>query len=176
MRSHAPAAATVGGVRRLRDTRVLDGLLAVALAIALQVHLQISEHVDGTLVNVVGALGLTLPLAVRHRAPFAMAATFAATALLNAIAGGGLFQGEPPPFPSLIAGAIVFCSLGAYAEDRPGLIGAGLGLAGLWGSAIVNGQVDQSLLFAAGLVFVPWLVGRSMRARVVRYELLEREL
>ena len=75
MRSVARLAATVGEVRRLRDTRVLDGLLAVALTIALQVHLQNHQHVDATLVNVVGALGLTLPLAVRHRAPFAMAAT-----------------------------------------------------------------------------------------------------
>jgi signal transduction histidine kinase len=175
MRSVAAPAATVGGVRRLRDTRLLDGLLAIAMATALQLHLQISDHVDAALVNVVGALGLTLPLAVRHRAPFAMAATFAATAVLNAIVGGGLFEGEPPPFPSLIAGAIVFYSLGAYAEDRPALIGACLGLAGLWGSAIVNGQVDQSLLFAAGLVFTPWLVGRSIRSRALRYALLERE-
>jgi signal transduction histidine kinase len=176
MRTAGLGAATVGRVQRLRDKRLLDGLLAAAMATALQVHLQVSDHVDASLVNVVGALLLTLPLAVRRRAPFAVAAIFGATALLNTIAGGGLFQGEPPPFPSLIAGAIVFCSLGAYAEDRPALAGAGLGLAGLWGSAIVNGQVDQSLLFAAGLVFVPWLVGRSMRARAVRYELLEREL
>jgi signal transduction histidine kinase len=162
-------------VQRLRDTRLLDGLLAVVAATVLQLHLQIDDHGDATVVNVVGALALTLPLAVRHRAPFAVATIFAATALLNAILGGGLFEGEPPPFPSLIAGAIVFYSLGAYAEDRPALIGACLGVAGLWGSAISNGQLDQSLLFAAALVFTPWLVGRSIRSRALRYELLERE-
>ena len=74
--------------------------------------------------NAVGGLLLTLPLAARRRAPLAVAGIFAAAAALNAILGGGLFEGEPPPFASLITGAVAFYSLGAHADDRPALVGA----------------------------------------------------
>jgi signal transduction histidine kinase len=104
-------------------------------------------------------------------------APFVAAAALNAILGGGLFEGEPPPLASLITGVIVFYSVGAYAEDRPALWGAGLGIAGLWSSVVVSGEVDlQSLLFSAGLVVAtPWFAGRTVRSRALRMAMLERE-
>jgi len=162
-------------VKGLRDHRLLDGLLAVALASALLT--QLAADGDATLLNAAGALLLTLPLAARRRAPLAVAGVFAATAALNAILGGELFAGEPPPFTSLIAGAVTFFSLGAHAEDRPATAGAGLGVAGLWSAVVASGQLDvQSFLFSAGLIVAtPWLLGRSIRARSLRLELLERE-
>ena len=162
-------------MKGLRDHRLLDGLLAVALASALLT--QLAADGDATLLNAAGALLLTLPLAARRRAPLAVAGVFAATAALNAILGGELFAGEPPPFTSLIAGAVTFFSLGAHAEDRPATAGAGLGVAGLWSAVVASGQLDvQSFLFSAGLIVAtPWLLGRSIRARSLRLELLERE-
>jgi signal transduction histidine kinase len=175
-------AATVGrveplGLGRLRlDTRLLDALLAVALATALELHLALGDHPGGTLVNAAGALLLTLPLAARRHAPLAVAAVFTAAAALNALLGGGLFAGEPPPFPSLLAGAVTFYSLGAHAEDRPALAGAALGVAGLWTGVIATGPDVQSFLFSAGLIVAtPWLAGRTVRSRSLRTALLERE-
>ena len=170
-----PRAATVARVQRLRDTRLLDGLIAVVLAAALQ--LQLGDHEGGALVNVAGGLLLTLPLAARRRAPLAVAGVYTAAAALNAILGGGLFAGEPPPFASLVAGVVTFYSLGAHADDRAALMGAGLGVAGLWSTVIASDHVDvQSFLFSAGLIVAtPWLVGRSSRARALRMAMLERE-
>jgi signal transduction histidine kinase len=168
--------ANVGRVERLRDSRMQDGLIAVALAAALQLQLLLGDRGGGALVNAAGGLLLTLPLAARRRAPLAVAGAFVAAALLNAILGGGLFEGEPPPLASLVSGAIVFYSVGAYAEDRPALWGAGLGVAGLWSSVIASGELDvQSFLFSGLIVATPWFAGRSVRSRALRMAMLERE-
>ncbi|MEJ7894902.1 MAG: sensor histidine kinase [Solirubrobacteraceae bacterium] len=161
----------------MRESRLLDGLIAVALATALQLQVLLGDFAGGGLLDAVGGLLLTLPLAARRRAPFAVAGIFAATAAVNAILGGGLFAGEPPPFASLVAGAVAFYSLGAHAENRPALAGAGLGVAGLWVTVIATGPADaQSFLFSAGLIVAtPWLVGRSMRSRSLGMALLNRE-
>ncbi|HYH88697.1 MAG TPA: sensor histidine kinase [Solirubrobacteraceae bacterium] len=160
----------------LLDPRLLDGLLALVLTVALLRRLGPGEDADDTLVNVVGGLFLTLPLAARRRAPLAVTCTFAATAALNAILGGDLFAGEPPLPASLIAGAVTFYSLGAHAEERRAVVGAAVGLAGVW-TAVIATDVDlQSFLFSTGLIVAtPWLVGRSTRARALRRTLLERE-
>ena len=162
--------------RRLRvDPRLFDALLAVALATALQFRL-LGDEPGGTVVNTAGALLLTLPLAARRRAPLAVAVVFAATAALNAILGGGLFAGEPPPVAALLAGAVAFYSLGVYADDRPALEGAAVGVAGVW-TAVIASQPDfQSFLFSAGLIVAtPWLAGRAVRSRMLRAAMLERE-
>ena len=165
-------------MERLRDPRLLDWLIALILAVALELQLLLGDFAGGTLVNSVGALLLTLPLAARRRAPLAVAAVFTTTAALSAIVGGGLFDGEPPPFASLLAGAATFYSVGAYAEDRAALAGAVAGVAGLW-TAVIAGRDHveiQIFLFSGGLIVVtPWLVGRSGRARLQRIALLERE-
>ena len=163
-------------MRRLRDTRVIDGLLALALGTALVAHVALRGD-DALAVDAVSALALTLPLAARRRAPLHVTCAFSAVALLNAILGGSLFEGDPPAAASLLAGALTFYSLGAYAEDRPALAGAGIGVAGLWTGVLVSGPVDApSFLFSAGLVVAtPWLIGRTHRARAQRLALLERE-
>jgi signal transduction histidine kinase len=162
---------------RLRETLLLDASIVLALSVALQVHMQVSDQTDASPLNVAAALLLTLPLAVRRRAPLLVAVLFAATAALSTALGGGLFVGEPPPFASLIAGAATFYALGMYAESRDAQIGAALGVAGLWTAVIVSGQIDpQSFLFSAGLIVAtPWLLGRNNRSRALRLELSQRE-
>ncbi len=170
-RARGAWAATFGDVERL-----YDALLAVALTTALQLQLALGDHPGGAAVNAVGGLLLTLPLVARRRAPLAVAGTFTAAAALNAILGGGLFEGQPPPAASLITGAVVFYSLGAHADDRPALAGALAGVAGLWMTVIATEADLQSFLFSGGLIVAtPWLVGRSVRARSQRMALLESE-
>jgi signal transduction histidine kinase len=162
------------------DPRGLDALIAVALAVVLLLQIALGDHVEGTPVDVVGGLFLTLPLAVRRRWPLAVAVVFASAAALNAILGGpppaGLFDGEPPPFAPLAAGVITFYSLGAYAGERRALAGAGLGIAGVWTAVLATGPDVQSFLFSAGLVVAtPWLTGRSVRARALMQEREQRQ-
>jgi signal transduction histidine kinase len=154
--------------RVLLERRSLDAALALALSVVMQTHLVIGRHDPTLALDVAGGLFLTLPLAARRRAPFALASVFAAAAALNAILGGALLRGEPPPVPSLIAGAVVFYSLGAYAEHRRAILGAVIGIAGLWVDVIANGQIDSSFAWSAGFVLLPWLVGRNIQSRSLR--------
>ena len=154
----------------------LDTLLAVALTVALQLHLAFADHPGNALVNVVGGVLLTLPLVVRRRAPLAVAGVYTAAAAFSTILGGGLFAGEPPQGAPLVAGVIAFYSLGAYAAERPALFGAVAGVAGLWITVLAGGDIDvPSFLFSGGLiVLTPWLVGRTVRARAQRVTELAR--
>jgi signal transduction histidine kinase len=163
---------------RLRDPRLLDVLLALALATGLELQLALGDHRGGGAVNAVAALALTLPLVARRRAPVAVAGAYAAISVLGALAGSGLHEGQPPPVASLLAGALTFYSLGAYtADDRRALAGAGLGIAGLWATVLIGNEIDvQSFGFSAGLIVAtPWLIGRSTRARAQRMALLVAE-
>jgi hypothetical protein len=84
-----PRGGTVARVERVRlDPARLDVLVALGLATVLMLQIWLSDHIDGTVVDVVGGLCLTLPLAVRRRAPLAVAVVFATAAALDAILGG----------------------------------------------------------------------------------------
>ena len=164
-------------VQRVRDQRLLDWLIAVVLAVALELHLVLRDEGSVAVVDVAGGLLLTLPLAARRRAPIAVAGLFGATAFLNSVLGGALFEGEPPPGAALVAGAIAFYSVGAYSDDRPARAGVGIGVVSVWSAVLAGGDIDvQSFLFSAGLVVVaPWLAGRTSRSRAQRVAAIERE-
>jgi len=164
-------------IERLRDPRVADACTAVALAVALELQLALGDDPGASLVNVLGGLALTLPLAFRRRAPLGVALAFAAAAVLQALLDGRLYAGEPPLLAALAAGVLAFFSLGAHAAERPALLGLGAGVAGLWATVLLSDHVDvQSFFFSAGLVALsPWLAGRTARARALRTAALERE-
>ena len=162
-----------------------DWLLAVALAAALMVQLALHDSEGSTALNAASGLLLTLPLAFRRRAPLAVIAIFSATAIANEALGGALFtfpeagaaESDPPLFASLAAGIVAFYSLGAYAEDRAAVGGALLGLAGLWATVVVSGQVEvASFIWSGGLIAAtPWFAGRVARSRRQRIASLELE-
>jgi signal transduction histidine kinase len=162
---------------RALDPRVVDGLIALALAVALELQLALGAAARVTAVGVVAGLVLTLALAWRRRAPVAVVLAYAGVAAMQSALGGTIFDGEPPLVAALVTGAVAFYALGAYAEERPAVLGLALGVAGLWTTVVVSGHSDpQSYLFSAGLVGLsPWLAGRTSRARTLRTQALERE-
>jgi signal transduction histidine kinase len=161
---------------RLR-TNPADALLALAVAVALELHLLLGGEPGAAPASVVGALAITLPLAWRRRAPLAVALAYAVFCPLQGLLGGELFTGDPPLIGALVAGAIAFYSLGAHAPDRQATYGLLAGIAGMWLGVLASDAVDvQSFVFSAGLVgLAPWFAGRATRARRLRAEAVERE-
>jgi signal transduction histidine kinase len=184
---------TVGRMRsasvidRLRalDPRIADGLIALALAILIELQFILGDQPgrEADAVNLIGGLALTVPIAWRRRAPLAMICVYLVVGLVNEALDGGLFSfpagdggDEVPPFATLITGAVAFYSLGAHARDDRARLGLGLGLAGQWAIVFVSGQVDfGSFFFSAALAVISWLIGRNTRARVHRLAAAERE-
>jgi signal transduction histidine kinase len=163
--------------RRPLEPRVVDALVALALATTLELQLALADDPGASPVAVIAGLALTVPLAWRRRAPLAMVLVFAAVAAVQGALGGGVFAGEPPLFASLVAGAVVFYSLGAYADDHKARLGAAIGVLGLWATVLVSDHRSlQSFVFSAGLVGLsPWLAGRASRARDFRAAAVARE-
>jgi signal transduction histidine kinase len=177
---------SVGTIDRLRgiDPRIADVLIALGLAILIELQFILGDQPgqEADAVNLIGGLALTAPLAWRRRAPLAMISVFVVAGLANEALGGGLFSfpdgghGEVPPFATLVTGVVAFYSLGAHANDRDARVGLALGLAGLWATVVVSGQVDfGSYFFSTALAVTPWLVGRVTRARNLRLAAAERE-
>jgi signal transduction histidine kinase len=161
---------------RLR-TNPADALLALVVAVALELQVVIGGEPGAAPASVVGALAITVPLAWRRRAPLAVVLAYALICPLQGLLGGELFVGDPPLIGALAAGAIAFYSLGAHAPDRQATAGLLAGIAGMWTGVLASGGVDlQSFVFSAGLIgLAPWLGGRATRARRLRIEALEGE-
>jgi signal transduction histidine kinase len=153
----------------------VDALVALALAAALVLQVLLADRFDATPVTIAGALAITAPLAWRRRAPLAVTLVFAGASALQAALGGGVYEGSPPPVAALVAGAVVFYSLGAHAAEREARIGLVVGVLALWSTHLLTEQPDlQGFLFAGGLIGLsPWLAGRVTRARALRTAVLE---
>jgi signal transduction histidine kinase len=160
----------------LRSARTRDALIALVLAVALELQVFFGRHVDANVVTVAGALALTLPVAWRRSHPLVVVLIFASASPLQGALGGGIYQGAPPPFTALVTGGLIFYSLGAYADDHDARLGLGLGILGLWTTVVVAHHADlQGFLFSGGLVALsPWLAGRVVRARSLRAAAVER--
>jgi signal transduction histidine kinase len=156
--------------------RVQDALLAAALTVALEVQVFLSDHTHGTPVAVVGALGLTLPIAWRRTNPLAMVSVFAASSAVQGALGGGVYEHAPPLHLALVAGLVVFFSVGAHSSsDRAARLGLGIGMLGYAITIVVAGHLAiDSFLWACGLIaLTPWLAGRVVRSRTLRAAAME---
>jgi signal transduction histidine kinase len=155
--------------------RTQDALLAAALTVAVELQVFLNSHTDGSAVAVVGALGLTLPVAWRRSAPLAMTGVFAASSVVQGALGGGVYEHAPPLHTALVTGVVVFFSLGAYAGDRDARIGLAVGLLGYAITIAAAGHLAvDNFLWAFGLItLTPWLAGRVLRARTLRAAALE---
>jgi signal transduction histidine kinase len=156
--------------------RRIDALVAVALLAGMELQLALGHGAGLAALGIAGAVALGLPIVWRRSHPRAVAVAFAAASALQAAAGGGVYEDAPPLAGAILAGAVVFYSLGAYATDRDARTGLAAGVAGLWATVVLADHVElSSFLFSAGLVALsPWLAGRVTRSRGLRAVAMER--
>jgi len=156
--------------------RRTDALIALVLLAGMEVQLALGHAPGPEVLAIAGAVALALPIAWRRSHPLAVAVAFAAASALQAAAGGGVYESAPPLAGAIVAGAVVFYSLGTYAPERDAWTGLAAGIAGLWATVVLADHVElSSFLFSAGLVALsPWLAGRVTRSRKLRAVAMER--
>ena len=146
---------------QLSQPAVRDALLALALAVLVELEILASDVAGPMLLLALLGLGVTLPLAVRRRAPVAVVAIV--TASLLAL---DFFSEVQEPQITLLPVLVATFSAGAYAARRQALVGAAIALVGIFadepGDFIVMGP-----LFAG-----TWLVGRLVRSHSLQAERL----
>jgi len=144
---------------RDRDWRVIDRLFALALILGTQIELLLKPHVHGPRglsMLLYGAISLTL--FVRRERPLLLIAAIT----VGGTVGQAVLQGPPDitfVILILLTGAY---SVGAHARQRVALIGLALGV----GVVIAVSAIrhDSDVIFpTVFFVFVPWLVGRTLR-------------
>jgi signal transduction histidine kinase len=152
-----------------------DGLIAIVAAIACELELGLSHHIQGPrAVNAISALLVTLPIAWRRRWPLLVAPAVTAVIAIQEVAGGDLTENSLVPMLTI---PLAVYALGAICARRQALIGfvTALGLA--W---IAVAAADESLgtfVFVTALVGGPFLVGRIVNARTeLAFELADKAI
>ena len=156
--------------------RRIDALLALALLAAMELQLALGHTPRLEAVAIIGSVALAAPVVWRRSHPRAAVIAFVVASMLQAAAGGGAYEGTPPLGGAIVAGAVVFYSLGTYAPERESTIALAVGIAGLWATVVLADHIElSSFLFSAGLVALsPWLAGRVTRTRILRAAAMER--
>jgi signal transduction histidine kinase len=179
--------------RRWAEARAgdaFDALLALALALSAQyeiwAHPLFDDGIPGPrLANAVLLLLITLPLALRRRAPTTVFVVVLASVALQVVLIDEA-RSDQPPFQHWVALLVVFYSLGAHAERRraivAGVLGGGFVLVGdvvalLSGSATQEDTVPAWFMLAAAYGVGFALRGQRIQTTLLaqRAERLERE-
>ncbi len=137
----------------LEQPRTQDALLAIALAALVEWEILTSDVSGPTVVLLLLGLVVTLPLALRRRAPIVAVAIVIA----GVVAFGVLDLAQEPQTP-LLAVLLGTYSAGAHASRPSALIGAAIVLGG------VLAQEPGDFVVLGPLVSATWLVGRLVRA------------
>src|SRR5205823_2624048 len=140
-----------------------DGLIAVAAAIACELELGLSHHIQGPrAVNSISALFVTLPVAWRRRYPLIVAPLVTATVAVQDVLNGDLTENSLVPVLTI---PLALYALGALCSRREALIGFAASLGFAWIAALLESEVAGTFVFVTALVGGPFLVGRIVNAR-----------
>jgi signal transduction histidine kinase len=166
MRWHAPTLAAGRGRLIGRRPPMTDVLLAAGVLVIGQVETWMTTSFQPKLLLALVAAAMTVPLAWRRRAPFAV---------LVVVGGAGAVLGTGWPelnaLYSFIAVVVAVFSVGAYAEPRRAIVGCVLVLLWFWSGALIENVSHPGRRGPSDVVFVTvvfggaWLLGRALRGR-----------
>ena len=143
------------------DPRVLDAVVAVLVCAAATAEtLALDDRRGPALLNVAGVAAMTLPLAVRRRAPLgALVAIVGFGALHNHLLTG-FYDGFTP----FIAYLMAAYGAGAFADGRRAMLGLPVAVAGV---SVISASAPSfaDFFFPAAFMAGAWLAGRTVRNR-----------
>jgi signal transduction histidine kinase len=142
-----------------RDWRVLDRVFALAMFVGVELNVGLTPHLHGSrTLNLLLYGAATLTLLVRREHPLV---PISACAVAGTV--GQAWLAGPPQLAMVIILLIAASyAAAAHAEQRRALIGLALGVAVVVAVSAI--KHDSDILFpVVFFVFIPWLVGRSLR-------------
>ena len=157
----------IGRIRHLTPSMV-DAALAVVLAVLAEFELffvGLTPH--EAIANAITLPFMTLPLALRRRAPTVGLLVIVTAGRLQPLVGGTFRNGGTVPILVLL---LAMYSVAAGKDARGALVGGGLAVAVLVTTPPVT---PGDLIYRLVLVTVPWVLGRVVRDRQERAEGLE---
>jgi signal transduction histidine kinase len=145
-----------------------DAGLAVVLAVLAEFELfSVGLTAHEAVANALTLPFMTLPLALRRRAPIASLLVIVAAGRLQPLVGGTFRNGGTIPILALL---LAMYSVAAGRDARGALVGGGLAVAVLITTPPVT---PGDLIYRLVLVTVPWVLGRVVRDRQERAAGLE---
>jgi signal transduction histidine kinase len=158
------------------DRRVMDAILALAAVVAIELTCWLTSGISTSdrVITAVAAILFAAPIAVRRVWP-ALALVFSLAVVTVSMPFGGQLLSNDNAYviPVLVLGY----SAGAWLDMRRSVVALSLGLALLWGWALLPGpdgsttglgQTAWALFYVTALLVPTWLVGRFMRRHGTR--------
>jgi signal transduction histidine kinase len=152
-------------LRRRSGPFSLDGLVAFVACIVCELELALSNHIEGPRwVNVVSAIGVTIPIAWRRTAPMLVAPLMVAFVAGQQLLDGDLIENAVTPILTI---PLAVYSMGVLLDRRPSAVAFGVTI-GLYVVAVLAGadRSADAFVFILLLVGGPYLVGRIVNARI----------
>src|SRR3954470_14239420 len=142
----------------------IDTVVAVAACLITALELGLGSGIQGPAwVNAIGAVGSTLPIALRRRWPLGAVIAVGCTVVFQEALNGDLIENTISP---IVSYPLVVYGVAAYCDRRRAFIGLVVALVLVWVVVLIEDHsMGGDFLFTALLVFGPWLVGRIVAAR-----------
>src|SRR3954462_445436 len=142
----------------------IDTVVAVAACLVTALELWLGSGIQGPAwVNAIGAVGSTLPIALRRRWPLGAVIAVGCTVVFQEALNGDLIENTISP---IVSYPLVVYGVAAYCDRRRAFIGLVVALVLVWVVVLIaDNSEGGDFVFTALLVFGPWLVGRIVAAR-----------
>src|SRR3954469_13974386 len=142
----------------------IDTVVAVAACLITALELGLGSGIQGPAwVNAVGAVGSTLPIALRRRWPLGAVLAVGGAVVFQEALNGDLLENTISP---IVSYPLVVYGVAAYCGRRRAFVGLVVALVLVWVVVLIEDHsMGGDFVFTALLVFGPWLVGRIVAAR-----------
>ena len=160
-----PARSVIARLRRL-DRETVDGLVALALLVAIELQVWLDPSAHHPIAAAVSGVASAGAVAVRRRWPLGAILVAVGAALGSDALGGPNTVAAVGTIP---AGILVSYGAGAFLAERRARVALALGAGGLALDVLITTRSAADLFFDVVVIaLLPWSMGQMLRARAAR--------